>query len=144
MNDLNEEPTVLDYVKSVLRGRPLPIPESEKPLEAPHTGGGVIAERQAAAQPEADVAAASAAGLTDFAFPWHALVALGLALLAQVSLEPRPNRGWAIGAFLYFLAAAWVLWAGWRRMGTHTGSRSRGGRGRRPKRLSNGQGTLRL
>ena len=107
---MNEEPTILDYVKSVLRGKPLPIPEPEKPPEALHAGGGVGEER-AAAPPEAEAAAPPADGPTEFAFPWHALIALGLALLAQVSLEPRPNRGWAIGAILYFLAAAWVAWA---------------------------------
>jgi len=39
------------------------------------------------------------------AVPWVPLVAFGLALLAQLSLEPGPQRTWTMGAVLYLLSA---------------------------------------
>lgn len=125
---MNEEPTVLDYVKSLLSGKPLPIPEEPTPEFLPEPvqpAGEVRSEEPAPApgEPLLDAAASSpepsqprstGQPVAPQAFPWHALVALALALVAQLSLEPRPNRTWILGAFLYFIAGAWVLWAGHR------------------------------
>jgi hypothetical protein len=123
-----EEPTVLDYVKSLLtfwKGKPLEIP----PLAAPDTadlsvpdGPGVtpaVAETPSTAPLKAEaqvepIATATAEPTMPRELPWRALVALGLALVAQTSLEPRPFRTWLVGLFLYILAAAWLAWSTWR------------------------------
>jgi hypothetical protein len=46
-------------------------------------------------------------------FPWRSLLALGFALVAQISLMPRPNRAWIPGVILYVCAAGWLAWAAW-------------------------------
>ncbi len=124
----NESPTVLDYVKSLLKGKPIHIPPLPSQLEAyvSQEGGASpeqtftpIAPELAVVEPKADLTGASISNdiiippppAQPVEFPWRALGALGLALAAQISLEPRPDRGWAIGAILYFLAAVCVLWA---------------------------------
>jgi hypothetical protein len=45
------------------------------------------------------------------ALPWRGLVALGLALMAQLALEPRTNRDWLFGALLYGLAVVWLIYS---------------------------------
>ena len=123
----NESPTVLDYVISLLKGKPIRIPPLESPLEtsvsqeegaSPEQTFTPSALEPVVVEPKADLPVASTSGERALAlpaqpveFPWRALGALGLALAAQISLEPRPNRGWAMGAILYFLAALWVIWA---------------------------------
>ncbi|HJW91429.1 MAG TPA: hypothetical protein VJ436_12370, partial [Anaerolineales bacterium] len=46
--------------------------------------------------------------------PWRALIALGLVLLAQRAFEPGSGRTWEVGAGLYLIAAAWLVFAHWR------------------------------
>ena len=123
-----EEPTVLDYVKSLLafwKGKPLAIP----PLETQDVTAAHPADEQAVIPAGAE-AARAVPGMADEQseatsappsepalprkLPWRALVALGLALAAQTSLEPRPYRTWLIGLFLYILAAGWIAWSSWR------------------------------
>jgi len=140
-----EEPTVLDFVKSLLmfwKGKPLPIPplpEEEKlEIAAPSAALMAIpaAEQEHLAsqvepvetlpgviplewlQPEEfgeEIHEPSPERIVEPSgprrLPWRSLVALGLALVAQISLEPRPNRGWALGVFLYLLAAGWLVWS---------------------------------
>jgi hypothetical protein len=48
------------------------------------------------------------------AVPWVPLAAFGLALLAQLSLEPGPQRTWTMGAVLYLLSAACLGVSAWR------------------------------
>jgi hypothetical protein len=123
-----EEPTVLDYVKSLLtfwKGKPLAIPplETQEAAAAEPTNelAAILAEEETApvtpgmadAFVEATVSPASGPVLPR-KLPWRALVALGLALVAQVSLEPRPYRTWLIGLFLYIMAAGWLAWSSWR------------------------------
>ncbi len=123
---MNREPSVLDYFKSLLRGKPLPIPEAEvepqavqpqqELLEPP-----VMASRQVSgavplpgelstAIPES-IPTARAAGIS---LPWRSLLALLIAIAAQISLQPRPDRQWVPGVILYLLATAWLVWAAWR------------------------------
>jgi hypothetical protein len=131
---MSDEPSVLDYVKSLLtpwRGKPLPIPQIEHPAE--DLPGLPLAEQEqqgmqvtpvsssvvdstftgeaplhAQALPQAMPEALPA--IQALSLPWRSLVALGLALMAQIALQPRSNRGWELGAFLYLWAAAWTIW----------------------------------
>ena len=111
---MNREPSVLDYVKSLLRGKPLAIPS---PDETPQVS--LPIEEQPQEQLETigeQIAPAPALVHRSFRFslPWRSLLALGIALIAQISLMPRPNRTWIPGVILYLLAAGWLVWSAWR------------------------------
>jgi len=110
---MNREPSVLDYVKSLLRGKPLTIPSpaetlpiapaiAEQPEELPEEQPASIEEQ---------VTPALAPRSPRYVLPWRSLLALGIALAAQISLQPRPNRAWVPGVILYLLAAGWLVWA---------------------------------
>lgn len=43
--------------------------------------------------------------------PWRSMIALGLALFAQNSLEPHFERDWKTGVVFYVIALGWVIWA---------------------------------
>jgi 4-amino-4-deoxy-L-arabinose transferase-like glycosyltransferase len=122
---MNREPTVLDYLKSLLRGKPLAIPspqETSQPIQPPaeraKTSAGMPAEVSDESLPlpaeQAAAIAAPAIKSPTIVLPWRSLLALGLALAAQISLQPRPNREWLPGVILYLLAAGWLAWAAWR------------------------------
>lgn len=108
---MNREPSVLDYVKSLFRGKPIAIPAADpltqasqlledQPLEQP-----VIPDEQAAPAPVPE------AVVRRFTLPWRSLVALGLAVAAQISLQPGPSRTWMPGVILYALSAGCLVWA---------------------------------
>ena len=111
---MNREPTVLDYVKSLFRGKPLAIPspdeapQATQPLSEPPQEQLVVADEQAAPD---ETPGPRTPGV---AFPWRSLLALGIALAAQISLQPRPNRTWLLGVILYICAAGWLAWAAWK------------------------------
>ncbi len=114
-----EEPTVLDFVKSLLtpwRGLPPPIPHTEI-TEDFQKSAGSDQEHYSSHSPEyappvttADIAV-PIPSVGRITFPFKALVAIGLALIAQISLEPGPDRTWGLGLALYLIAAVWVVWA---------------------------------
>ena len=97
----NDEPSVLDYLKSRLR-----FWERHKEGIIP-VGPGPVA------QPDA---VAAVAGLTQETaaprrpWPWRSLFALALALGGQYAFEP-PNRAASTGLVLYFISAAFLIWA---------------------------------
>jgi 4-amino-4-deoxy-L-arabinose transferase-like glycosyltransferase len=111
---MNREPTVLDFVKSLLRGKPLAIPaiqekpEVLQPVDEQPQGQSVTVEEQTA-QPQEPKSR-----LPGIVYPWRSLVALGIALVAQLSLLPRPNRTWIPGIILYCCSAGWLVWASYR------------------------------
>ena len=111
---MNREPTVLDYVKSLFRGKPLAIPspdeapQATQPLSEPPQEQLVVADEQAAPDETPGLRTPGVA------FPWRSLLALGIALAAQISLQPRPNRTWLPGVILYICAAGWLAWAAWK------------------------------
>lgn len=105
--DSDQEPSVLDYLKSRLsvgRSRSIEIPAPRANNFALQTGmvGG--------ADPELGT---SAAAKGKQPFPWPALLALGLALLAQHFYEP-PAVSASAGSILYAMALGVLLWAAWR------------------------------
>jgi len=116
---MNDELTVLDYVKALLtpwQGAPPPIPPLEEvqdlepadqiePEFPPAIKESDHLKEQVRVQPADDETT------RDTVIPWLAIVALGLALAAQISLEPGPDRTWGIGLGLYIVSAALVIWA---------------------------------
>lgn len=104
-----DEPSVLDYLKAKLapwRG------------EAARFEAVLSPEREASIpsgdRPAVPVQPTAEPVVQAISWPWRSLVALALALFAQRSFEPAPERSWQIGAFFYLLAAAWLVWANWR------------------------------
>lgn len=88
------EPSVLDYVKSLL-------PWSRRTIEIP-------APAAVAESPVVERAAASAEAVSSM--PWRSLLALASALLAQIFFEP-PQTAAPLGVAFYGLALALLLWA---------------------------------
>jgi hypothetical protein len=116
---MDDELTVLDYVKALLtpwRGAPPPIPSLE-----------ISEESELNASPEPDAYRQAEEPILNQVeiideppgieeerapfFPWRSFVALGLALAAQISLEPGPDRTWILGLGLYVTSAAIIVWA---------------------------------
>jgi 4-amino-4-deoxy-L-arabinose transferase-like glycosyltransferase len=108
-NKPQNEPTVLDYVKSKLmfwqkKQIEIPGPESAPETESsPPLSIGGPPDLAVPSQP--------------FILPWRSLLAIALALGAQRAFEPpreNPDQAAWVGLCLYFLAIAMLLWA-WRR-----------------------------
>ncbi len=117
---MNREPTVLDFVKSLFHGKPLPIPSQpesteQPPPETPAAGEPSALEPsivEASPSPVLTVSPQLAARRASLAsFPWRPIAALLLAIVAQISLLPRPNRAWIPGLILYLCAAAVLVWS---------------------------------
>lgn len=118
---MSEEPSVLDFIKSLLRGKPIPIPEPEA-IGSDETEQQQIDEDGKAiahlitGDSQADSSAAMGTKVSEptislASLPWRSLSALSLALIAQFVLEPRPVRDWMVGVILYALAAGWLIFA---------------------------------
>ncbi len=98
------EPSVLDWFQSLLRLRPIPIPEAD-------------AIEQAIQPPLQELPAEAAQEQPTVSFSIRAVhlrlpIALGLALLAQASLIRR-GESIAFEIALYLIAAAIMAWAAW-------------------------------
>jgi hypothetical protein len=96
---LTEEPSVLDYVKARLtpwRGPAPHIPHQQSSLVV---GADNVQREEAGAAPSVSAIAVT--------LPWAAAAAFGLALAAQLALEPHPGRSWHMGVILYL--AAFIL-----------------------------------
>ena len=91
-----EEQSVLDYLKERLSLRRLFQPvDSDQTEQEPANGDG----------PETPLSAFDAGTR----FPWRSLLALVLALLAQMQLEP-PSQNWIAGVTLYASATGLLVW----------------------------------
>lgn len=116
---MTDEPTVLDFVKALLtpwRGAPPPIPSvrtetttsevqiaeglEARPAQARVTDGENL---QTISQPRERTSLG--------AFPWRGTIAVLVALVAQLTLEPGPDRSWGTGLTFYIIAAAWGIWS---------------------------------
>ncbi|MGD0004357.1 MAG: glycosyltransferase family 39 protein [Anaerolineaceae bacterium] len=127
-----EEPSVLDYLKSLLRlrgGQKIIIPP-ETPVEgeevngiSPTTGPVRTGTEESLQEPEIiqkfpveELQVAKADELLSkeveipSPWPWRAVIALFLALFAQLGFEP-PDRGLFPGLIFYGLAALMLLWS---------------------------------
>src|ERR1043165_3922402 len=128
------EPSVLDYFKSLLHfgdGERVHIPEEEQARVEERTSSVVsVPVETPISQPVDDVqlkpsvvdsestdlesAPAEAGDQTRTPFPWRSLLALGLAWIAQSTLEP-PRTSAVLGVAFYiaaFSALAWALYHG--------------------------------
>jgi hypothetical protein len=108
---MNREPTVLDYVKSLFRGKPLAIPANQGTPEVPQPVAEQPHEQSVAVNEQIASSQEQKSHIPDVVFPWRSLMALGIALVAQISLLPRPNRAWMPGIILYLCAAGWLAWS---------------------------------
>ncbi len=127
-----EEPSVLDYLKSLLhwRGSPKIVFPSDTPLEgeegnrSPSLGESEQALMSVGLQQAEDAQTFTIDEFQDeekvepifqepagpSPWPWRAIIALFLALFAQLGFEP-PDRALIPGLVLYGLAAAMLLWS---------------------------------
>ncbi len=85
-----EEPSVLDYFRDLLSGK---------------------RTAQIRLKPASDRAISPDLSIVSKALPWRSLGALLLALVAQSSFEPSPEREWHIGLVLYLFASILLIWA---------------------------------
>lgn len=104
MRQNNEEPTVLDYVRSAFR--------DWKSFAAflralVGWGGGETVE----VVHQAETTELPSAEKRLFAFAWRSLLALLFALLGQRAFEPPHTQGATLGIVLYAIALGWLLWA---------------------------------
>ena len=129
---MGEEPTILDYVKAILtfwRGAPPAIPQDPDQRSAAKIE---ISDSGQPSAPKEPSPAPIASQITDqpaleepaplltepepaqpVRWPWRTLVALLLALAAQLSFEPSPDRTAMPGVALYILAGILAIWAYW-------------------------------
>lgn len=113
---MQEEPSVLDYVKAILtpwRGAPPPIPPLE-PGMGNISGTGRLVEANGAVSPPISTDESAQDLFTWLrGLPWSLLAGLILAFAGQAAMEP-PNRNWVQGLVLYLLACmGWCLFL-WR------------------------------
>ncbi len=112
---MNREPTVLDFVKSLFRGKPLAIPTLHELPEVPQLVSEKLLEKSEAVEEQPVPIQAPQYIAPRIVFPWRSLLALAMALVAQLSLLPRPNRTWIPGVILYILAFVCLVWASWKK-----------------------------
>jgi hypothetical protein len=108
-----DEPSVLDYLKAKLtpwRGPAPQVPPAPGPAVTgvdQTKGSSTNGEIQLADSP----AATPLVYVRSLAIPWRTLAALFLALAAQSSLEPGPDRAWSLGVVLYTFSFILLGWA---------------------------------
>lgn len=118
---MTEEPSVLDYLKAKLtpwRGPAPQIPsvrEIDEPSLTPAVNGTVDSVAMPAKtkmKSQESVSAIDRSEAGQIVWPWRAIAALGVALIAQWSLEPGVGRSWIPGLVLYLLSFGLLAWAG--------------------------------
>lgn len=119
---MDDELTVLDYVKALLtpwRGAPPTIPPLEEakdgePEDTDKFEESSAVERSIPAEQPVAITPGDIPEERIMVIPWRAIIAIGFALAAQISLEPGPERSWGLGLGLYIAAAALVIWANYK------------------------------
>jgi 4-amino-4-deoxy-L-arabinose transferase-like glycosyltransferase len=118
-----EGPSVLDYIKSRLK-----FWSHEEKIAFPVDSAAAVEKTLSPAEetevkpvlaPEAQVAVVELPKQKNL-WPWRSLVALALALFAQRSWEPSPNRTATMGLVFYAASLAMLAWAYWSREWTPT------------------------
>jgi hypothetical protein len=113
-----EEPSILDYLKSKLKfwenGEKVEIPPEDEPSKV----SPLVVSQEIGLGPEVlhlEQASQAEALLQKSAqrqhWPWRSLLALAIALLAQRTWEPSPNRSATEGLVLYVISLALLVWA---------------------------------
>ncbi len=124
-----EEPSVLDYLKAKLtpwRGPAPKIPEIPQPGVEQSGAAEMIPGGELSTPESVDIPASQIASSVPAVVPervsevkarplfWITVGSFLLAVIAQASLEPGPNRAWTLGAVLYLISAAGAFVAAWR------------------------------
>ena len=113
-----EEPSVLDYLKSILM--PWKYPRIEIQPEHPTQGDSLApvlhsgAAAVLAAAPEPKPLPAGAIPLEEtiiYPFPWRSLLSLSLALIGQAILGSRDERGWMFGVAIMIVSLGLLIWS---------------------------------
>jgi Dolichyl-phosphate-mannose-protein mannosyltransferase len=107
---MNEEPSVLDYIKSRLT--PWKYPAVKLPPQEPASLE-LLSEPQAPEQPQIQAPSGPLPTPLRRPWPWRTLLAVAVALIAQRSLEPGPNRSLGFALVIYLLSAVLLAWAFW-------------------------------
>ena len=113
-----EEPSVLDYLKSILMPwkyprieiQPEPGAQSE-PCAHPSNGG---RSRRWTVAPSAEIFPAGAIPVEKtltYPFPWRSLLSLSLALVGQAMLGPRAEREWMLGVAILIISLGLLIWS---------------------------------
>ncbi len=109
-----EEPSVLDYLKSKLN------PWQHQKLEIPAAGSSGVEDRspesilpEGATFPDESTTKDASFSSLWVSLPWRGLAALFIALLAQYSLGPRPDRQVFPGVIFLVLSFGFLAWAVW-------------------------------
>jgi hypothetical protein len=119
-----DEPSVLDYLKAKLTPWRGPAPEVPMPSAGQKTGESSWSPAsEESLQSDSPVADASIRKERAQVIPYRTTAALFLALAAQSSLEPGPDRTWILGAILYGLAFILMGWAYFSQEWTSSGAR---------------------
>lgn len=116
-----EEPSLLDYLKAKLtpwRGKAPAIPplETEKTAEPGTDLAGAIylpgvGTANTGPAEAFVITEAARAGIQVGAWPWRTALALLLAFIGQLTMEPAPERTWIIGVVFYFSAFGFMVLA---------------------------------
>lgn len=105
---MNEEPSVLDYIKSKLNPWKHPAVDLTSEKSAPPE---MPSELHAPEEPHIQEASQPHPAGSQRKRPWRTLLALAIALFAQRSLEPSPNRSLGVAAVMYLVSAVLIGWA---------------------------------
>lgn len=111
---MNQDPSVLDFVKARIRYWRHKILHPSTDKEEPKESEFWIEnpENPVPVQATTDQALTE----TPFRLPWRVLLVLVLGLWGQLSLEPHEGseRAWQFGVVLYVLAGLLLIWISWR------------------------------
>ena len=112
------EPSLLDFIKSRLKfwdhGEKIALPvEPAVAVEGTVTPV-IVAEAEPVIVQTPQVAVVELPKQKSL-WPWRSLIALALALLAQRSWEPAPNRTATMGLVFYAVSLGMLAWAYWSR-----------------------------
>jgi hypothetical protein len=113
-----EEPSVLDYLKSILmpwkypRIEIPPEPPAQSDLPAPVLQTGAATVLATVAEPDTTLAGDIPLEKTlTYPFPWRSLLSLSLALVGQAMLGPRAEREWMFGVALLIISLSLLVWS---------------------------------
>jgi hypothetical protein len=121
-----DEPSVLDYLKAKLtpwRGPAPKVPVTPPPADQKGDDVFWSPPNEETLTGDSAIAAGSIPKAHAQVLPWRTTSALFLALAAQSSLEPGPERTWVLGTILYGLSFILIGWAYFSQEWTPPGAR---------------------